>query len=60
MKITLLAKLKFDLRDPDEAHFAGHELAAILNSDVKPVRTIPFLFREHPFRYLVDRVVQSS
>ena len=57
-KITLLAKLKFDLRDPDEAHFAGHELAAILNSDVKPVRTIPFLFREHPFNKLNEVAVR--
>ena len=56
-EITILAKIKFDLRDPDEAYFAQHEISAILNADVKPVRTIPALLKEYPFNKLNDEII---
>ena len=55
--ITVLAKIKFDLRDPDEAYFAQHELEAILNTKVKPLKTIPALFREYSFNKLSDDII---
>jgi len=56
-KIIVLAKIKFDLRDPDEAYFAQYELASILNAAVNPVKTIPALFKLHPFNQLSDDVI---
>ena len=56
--IIVLAKLKFDLRDPDEAHFARHELSAILGKDVETVRTIPTLLKSHPFDKLDERAIR--
>lgn len=56
-KIIVLAKIKFDLRDPDEAYFAQYELASIVNAAVNPVKTIPALFKLHPFNQLSDDVI---
>lgn len=56
-EITVLAKIKFDLRDPDEVYFAKHELSAILDVDVDPVKTIPALFKEYPFSKLNDEII---
>ncbi len=56
-EIIVLAKIKFDLRDPDEAYFARHEISAILNTDVEPLKTIPALFKEHPFNKLDDKTI---
>jgi len=55
--IIVLAKIKFDLRDPDEAYFAQYEISAILDTEVKPVRTIPALFKYHPFNKLPDNII---
>lgn len=56
--ITILAKIKFDLRDPDEAYFAQHEIESILGSKVKPIKTIPALFKDYPFNKLSDEIIQ--
>lgn len=56
-EIIVLAKIKFDLRNPDEAYFAKHELTAILDTDVEPVKTIPALFKSYPFNRLDDNVI---
>jgi len=56
-EIIVLAKIKFDLRDPDEAYFAQHELSAILNTEIKPLKTIPVLFKDYPFNRLSDDII---
>jgi len=56
--IIVLAKIKFDLRDPDEAYFAQHEIEAILGTKVKPIKTIPALFKYTPFNKLSDKIIQ--
>jgi len=56
-EIIVLAKIKFDLRDPDEAYFAQYEISAILDTNVKPVRTIPVLLKEYPFNRLDDEII---
>ncbi len=56
-EIIVLAKIKFDLRDPDEAYFARYEISAILDSEVKSIKTIPALFKYYPFNKLSDNVV---
>ncbi len=56
-EIIILAKLKFDLRDPDEAYFAQHEIEAILGTQVKPVKTIPALFKDYPFNKLTEEII---
>jgi len=45
--IAILAKIKFDLRDPDEAYFAKHEIESILDAKVKSIKTIPALFKDY-------------
>ena len=55
--IIVLGKLKFDLRDPDEAYFAQNEIEAILDLKVEPVRTIPALFKKYPFNKLDDDII---
>jgi len=57
-EIIVLAKIKFDLRDPDEAYFAQHEIESILGAKVKPVKTIPALFKDYPFNKLSDEIIQ--
>ncbi|MEO0224050.1 MAG: hypothetical protein ABIL76_03025, partial [candidate division WOR-3 bacterium] len=57
-EIIVLAKIKFDLRDPAEAYFAGHELSAILDTEVKLVKTIPALFKNYPFNKLNEDIIR--
>jgi len=56
--IAILAKIKFDLRDPDEAYFAKHEIESILDAKVKSIKTIPALFKDYPFNKLTDEIIQ--
>ena len=56
-EMIVLAKIKFDLRNPDEAYFAQHEISAILDANVKPVRTIPALLKEYPFNKLNEEII---
>ena len=56
-EIFVLAKIKFDLRDPDEAYFAKHEIESILDTEVEPIKTIPSIFRNEPFSELDDEVI---
>lgn len=56
-KIIILAKIKFDLRDPDEVYFAQHEIEAILDTKTKPIKTIPALFKSHPFNKLSEEII---
>mgnify|MGYP000140014030 CR=1 FL=1 len=56
-KVTVLAKLKFDLRDPDEVYLAKYEISSLLNSEVTPIKTIPAIFKEYPFNRLTDEVI---
>ena len=53
----VLAKVKFDLRDPDEIYFAQREINSLLNTNTKFIKTIASLFRVHPFNLLDDEVV---
>ncbi|MEM4641154.1 MAG: hypothetical protein QXW65_01400 [Candidatus Pacearchaeota archaeon] len=55
--IFIIAKIKFDLRDPDEAHFAKHEIESILGVKVEPIKTIPSIFKSRPFNQLDDEVI---
>jgi len=57
-EIIILAKIKFDLRDPDEAYFAQHEIEAILGTKVKPIKTIPALFKDYPFNKFSEETIQ--
>ena len=56
--ITILAKIKFDLRNSDEAYFAQQEIESILGVEVKLIKTIPALFKDHPFNKLGDEIIQ--
>ncbi|KAA0003847.1 MAG: hypothetical protein FE044_00940 [Thermoplasmata archaeon] len=56
-EITILAKVKFDLRDPDEAYFAQNEIEAILDTETKPIKTIAALFKHYPFSELEEDVI---
>lgn len=56
-EIIVLAKIKFDLRDPDEAYFAQHEIEAILGTKTKPIKTIPALFKNYPFNRMTEEVI---
>jgi tRNA G10 N-methylase Trm11 len=56
-EIFVLAKLKYDLRNPDEAYFAKHEIESILYKEVEPIKTIPSIFRNKPFSELDDEVI---
>lgn len=52
-----LAKVKFDLRDPDELYFAQREIDSLLGRKTKFVRTIAPLVREKPFSLLDEEVI---
>jgi len=56
-EIIILSKIKFDLRAPDEVYFARHEIEAILGTNVKPIKTIPALFKDYPFNKLTEEVI---
>jgi tRNA G10 N-methylase Trm11 len=55
--MIVLAKIKFDLRDPDELYLAQREIEALLNTNTKFIKTIASLFKEHPFNLLDDEVI---
>jgi tRNA G10 N-methylase Trm11 len=52
-----LAKVKFDLRDPDEIHFAQREIDSLLGVKTKFVKTMATLVREKPFNLLDDEII---
>ena len=52
-----LAKVKFDLRDPDEIYFSQREIDSLLGTKTKFVRTIASLVREKPFNLLDDEII---
>lgn len=55
--MIILAKLKFDLRNPDEVYLAQKELESLLNIKVKVIKTIGSLFKERPFSLLDEEVI---
>lgn len=55
--MIVLAKVKFDLRDPDELYFAQREIERLLETKVKLIITIASLFKEKPFNLLDDDVI---
>ncbi len=57
MDLYCLAKVKFDLRDPDELILAKREIESLLERKTELVRTIASLFREKPFILLDDEVI---
>lgn len=57
MNIICLAKIKFDLRDPDEVYFAQREIDNLLGIETLFVKTIATLFKEKPFNLLDDEVI---
>lgn len=52
-----LAKVKFDLRDPDELYFAQKEIDSLLGTKTKFVKTIASLIKDEPFNLLDDEVI---
>ncbi len=52
-----LAKVKFDLRDPDELYFSQREIDKLLGIKTKSVRTIASLTKERRFNLLDDEVI---
>jgi len=52
-----LAKVKFDLRDPDELYFAQREIDSLLGTKTKFVKTIAYLVKESPFNLLDEEVI---
>jgi len=55
--MIILAKVKFDLRDPDELYFAQREIESLLNTKTRFIKTIASLFKERPFNLLDDEVI---
>jgi tRNA G10 N-methylase Trm11 len=55
--MIILAKVKFDLRNPDELYFAQREIDSLLNTNTRFIETIASLFKERPFNLLDDEVV---
>ncbi len=55
--MLLLAKVKFDLRDPDELYFAQREIDSLLGEKTKFIRTIASLVKAEPFKLLDDEVI---
>ena len=52
-----LAKVKFDLRDPDELYFAQREIDSLLGTKTKFIKTIAYFVKERPFNLLDEEVV---
>ena len=52
-----LAKVKFDLRDPDEIHFAQREIDSLLGVKTRFIKTMATLVREKPFNLLDDEII---
>lgn len=57
MDLYCLAKLKFDLRDPDEIYLAKREIESLLQTRTEFIRTIAALFRDKPFNLLDEEVI---
>lgn len=57
MELYCLAKVKFDLRDPDELILAKREIESLLGTKTELVKTIASLFREKPFNLLDDEII---
>lgn len=57
MDLYCLAKLKFDLRDPDEVYFAQREIESLLGTKTKFIKTLVSLFKERPFNLLDEDIV---
>ncbi len=57
MNIYCLAKVKFDLRDPDEIYFAQREIDSLLKTKTEFIKTLASLFREEPFNKLDEEVI---
>lgn len=57
VNMIILAKVKFDLRDPDELYFAQREIDWLLNTKTRFIKTIASLFKERPFNLLDDEVI---
>ncbi|MEO0021947.1 MAG: hypothetical protein ABIK48_07235 [candidate division WOR-3 bacterium] len=55
--VFVLAKVKFDLRDPDEIYFAQREIDALLGTKTEFIKTLASLFREKPFNLLDETVI---
>jgi len=55
--MIILAKVKFDLRDPDELFFAQREIDALLSTKTRFIKTIASLFKQRPFNLLDDEVI---
>ena len=52
-----LAKVKFDLRNPDELYFAQREIDSLLSTKTKFVKTIATLVNKKPFNLLDEEVI---
>jgi len=52
-----LAKVKFDLRDPDEVYFSQREIDCLVSTKTKFIKTIGTLIKERPFNLLDDEVI---
>uniref|UniRef100_A0A7C6EAN5 Uncharacterized protein n=1 Tax=candidate division WOR-3 bacterium TaxID=2052148 RepID=A0A7C6EAN5_UNCW3 len=57
MNMLILAKVKFDLRDPDEIYFAQREIDALLDTKTKFIKTIATLIKDKPFNLLDEEVI---
>ena len=57
MNIYCLAKVKFDLRDPDEIYFAQREIDSLLGTKTEFIKTLAPLFREKLFNLLDEEVI---
>jgi len=55
--VFFLAKVKFDLRDPDELYFAQREIDSLLGVKTKFVKTIATLVNKKPFNLLAEEVI---
>lgn len=55
--MILLAKVKFDLRNPDELYFSQREIDSLLATRTKFIKTIGTLMKERPFNLLDDEVI---
>jgi hypothetical protein len=53
-----LAKVKFDLRNPNELYSAQREIDSLLGTKTKFVKTIASLIKEKPFNLLEDEVIR--
>jgi tRNA G10 N-methylase Trm11 len=57
MDIYCLAKVKFDLRDPDEIYFAQREIEALLETKTEFIKTLSALFIRRPFNLLDEEII---